>query len=492
MRDLSRSHRRLVVAATTVSLLLLVGTFASVRPVAAADEWSTYSMTYRGTAAGREGLVGASGGLVAFSGGPGAVVGRLDAAPSGAAEASSIEPGTMARLVAGQVNGGAGEEVVGEPLTARAAFPGDTAEDSATQAGPQEAGPVTIAGGEASAAVGASGSRARASVATFRVAGQGSAATTEAFGAAATAWRTTFIDGDGGLAASQQPRATSATDDVRLEGAVGDGAATADATARSLRSTVTVGVERVVVRGALVLEGVVGRATAAAADTERSATATLDVAGVSVGGVPVTLDETGIAVAEEQVVAGQDVVAANEQLQSILTQAGIEVRLLEAVEQADDRTALANSGGVAIRLTTPSNPAVPRNELVLVLGRGEATLAAQPPSGAPLTLTPTVDDGGAAPAAAPTDGTAEPAPLGSAPAPGAGDPVDVPAAGTAPPADPAAPAVADEPATPSEEPRVVAAGIAMSRETAFAGFAAWMVFTSTIPMLGALLLGRRP
>jgi hypothetical protein len=32
----------------------------------------------------------------------------------------------------------------------------------------------------------------------------------------------------------------------------------------------------------------------------------------------------------------------------------------------------------------------------------------------------------------------------------------------------------------------------MSTRTAFAGFAAWMLFTFTLPLLGSLLLGRKP
>lgn len=481
-------RRRAVFGLAGISLLLLLATLATVRPVAAAEEWTTYSMTYRGTAAGREGLVGASGGLVAFSGGPGAVVGRLDAAPSGSAEASSVEPGTMARLVAGQANGAGGPEVDADALTARAEQPGEQAEDSATQAGPQEAGPMTIVGAEAEAAVSSSVSVARSSVGTFRVAGeQGSA---ESFATAARAWRTQFIDGDGGLAGAQQPRVASSTDALRIEGALGDGRATADTTARELTSTIEVGAARVVVQGALVLEGVVGRATASAAGTDRSAAATMDVGSVTVGGVPVVLDEQGLSVAENQVVAGADVAAANEQLQTILAEAGIEVRLLAAVQQQDDRAARASSGGVAITVTTASNEAVPRNVVGVVVGRGEVTLSAEPDTSAPLELTPVAPVGSSAPSQ--DTGSSD---LSSTPpsTPSSTGSVDVPA--TAAPEQPAAPAVAspsDGEALPTEEPQVVAAGVTMTRRTAYAGFAAWMLFTSTLPLLGSMLLGQRP
>lgn len=480
MTTRTRTRRSGALGLAGLSLLLMLATMATVEPVAAADEWSTYSMTYQGTAAGREGLVGASGGLVAFSGGPGAVVGRLDAAPSGSAEASSIEPGTMARLVGGQVNDGAGEEVVGEPLTARAERPGDVSEDSATQAGPQEAGPMTITGAEADATVTPSASRSRASVASFRVAGDQAAA--ESFAAAVAAWRTAFIDGDGGLAVAQQPRA-SGTDAIVLEGAHGDGRAEADTAVRELTSTVEVGVERAVVRGALVLEGVVGRASAAAADSDRTADATLDVASATVGGVPVILDEAGVSVAEQQVVGGADVTAANEELQALLAAAGIQVRLLQTVEVSDDRTARASSGGVAIEVVTASTSGVPRNALVLVLGRGEATLSAQPEAAAPINLTPP------APLTDTTsDTTSSTTSSQDLPATTTRDAVEVPtSAGDEPD-----PPVVAESEPPPAEPQVVAAGMTMSTRTAYAGFAAWMLFTSTIPLLGSLVMGRRP
>lgn len=486
--SLHRRRRRAVIALAGVSLLLLLATLATVRPVAAAgEEWSTYSMTYGGTAAGRQGLVGASGGLVAFSGGPGVVAGRLDAAPSGSAEASSVEPGTMGRLVVGQANGAGGPEVDADVLTARATLPGEQAEDSATQAGPQEAGPLTIVGAQADAAVTPTASTSRASVATFRVAGQGSA---EALATAARAWRTTFVDGDGGLAGAQQPRVAATSDMLRIEGAHGDGRAVADVAARQLTSTVEVGAARVVVQGALVLEGVVGRATAAAGATDRTSSATMDVGSVTLGGVPLTLDEQGLSIAENQVVTGQDVVAANEQLQGVLAQAGIEVRLLGTVQQTDDTTARASSGGVAISVTTVSNDAVPRNVVGVVVGRGEATLSAEAASAGAIVTSPGSDTT----APTPTQGSASGSDLPSSTSPSAGAPVDAPAPATAD--EPAAPSVAapaaDTAAPPTEEPQVVAAGVRMDRRTAYAGFAAWMLFTSTLPLLGSVLLGQRP
>jgi hypothetical protein len=369
--------RRAGFVTAAVSALLALTTLLTMQPVAAADPFAAYAMTYRGVAAGPVGGVGASGGLVVFDGGPGFVVGRLDAAPSGSAEAASVEPGTMVRLVGGQVNDGAGDEVVGEPTTARAEFPGDRAQDDATQIEPQEAGPLTITGGHATASVAPEASVARSGVTRFEIADQagGSAA---ALRAGLAAWRTTWIDGDGGLTAAQQPRTADDTPAVLIAGAYGDGSATVDRAAGIADSVVEVGADRVEVLGALTIHGVVGRAVASAAGHERSSTATLTIGEASLAGVPVTIDSAGIAVAEQHLVAGADVTAANDDLNALLEQAGLRVHLLDTVAEHDDVMARARSGGLSIAIVTPSTSGIPRNELTMVIGRGEATVVAEP------------------------------------------------------------------------------------------------------------------
>lgn len=478
--------RRVGLLTATVSALLALTTLLTMRPVAAADPFGTYAMTYRGIAAGPVGGVGASGGLVVFDGGPGFVVGRLDAAPSGSAEAASVEPGTMVRLVGGQVNDGAGDEVVGEPTTARAEFPGDRTEDDATQAGPQQAGPLTITGGHATASVSPEASVARSGVARFEIADQagGTAATLRA---ALAVWRTTWVDGDGGLAAAQQPRAADDADAVLVAGAFGDGSATVDRTAGIADSVVEVGADRVEVLGALTIHGVVGRALASAAGDERSSTATLTIGEASLGGVPVTIDSSGISVAEQDLVAGADVTAANADLNALLEQAGLRVQLLDTVTEQDDVTARASSGGLSIAIVTPSTSGIPRNELTMIVGRGEATVAAEPAH-------PAQDDPAADVSTPPADGGVVDGAAPSPPTGGTtllGDPVL--GGGQAPPVDGSAPDVAAPEVAPQATPpaQIVAAGMTMSTRTAYAGFAAWMLFTFTLPLLGSLLLGRK-
>lgn len=480
--------RRANFGTAAVSALVLLTTLLTMRPVAAADPFATYAMTYRGIAAGPVGGVGASGGLVVFDGGPGFVVGRLDAAPSGSAEAASVEPGTMVRLVGGQVNDGAGDEVVGEPTTARAEFPGDRTEDDASQVAPQQAGPLTITGGHATVSVSPDASLARSGVVRFEIADQAGGAAAAALRARLAAWRTTWIDGDGGLTAAQQPRAADDAPAVLIAGAYGDGAATVDRAAGLADSVVDVGADRIEILGALVIDGVVGRAVASAAGDERSSTATLTIGEASLAGVPVTIDSSGIVVAEQQLVAGADVTAANADLNALLEQAGLRVNLLDTVAEQDDLTARASSGGLSIAIVTPSTSGIPRNELTMIVGRGEATVVAEPARPALNDPAPVVSpppaDAGAVAGATPPPSTQGSTPLGE-PVLGGGQ--VPPVARPAP--DVATPEVAPPTAPPTQ---VVAAGMTMSTRTAYAGFAAWMLFTFTLPLLGALLLGRKP
>lgn len=449
-----RALRRLpwLLAATSLVAGLAVATTA--RPVAAAGDLGTYSLTFAGTAAGRGGGIGASGGLVTFSGGPADVSGRLDAAPSSAAQASSVEPGTIYRLVAGQANDQAGDQVLGEPTTARAEFPGDTTEADATQADSGDTGVLRVVGGEAHALAVADRATTRASVADLVVgAGQ-----------------------DGPPA-------------VRVTGAWADGRALADEGAGTVGATVEVGAARVEVLDQLVLHDVVGTAEVGASGDERSATTDFTIGAVTVAGTPVTIGEDGVVVAGEPAVPGGDVDALGEQLATVLVEAGIELRLLGARETTEDGRASADSGGLGIRVTTPATQGVPRNDLELVLGRATATVFAEP-SAPPLASGPVVTtppDGGT-PTPTPTTSTAPTTTTRRAPTGGAGVSLPPPDAGTAAP-----PQVAPEapPPTTPASPAMVVAGTRMSPRTAYAGFAAWLLFTSTIPMLGAFWLRRR-
>lgn len=477
-----RRLRRTAIVTAVLSLLTTGVLVTTIRPVGAADAWSSYALTYEGIAAGPGGGVGASGGLVVFDGGPGAVRGRLDTAPSSSAEASSVEPGTLVRLITGQANDASGQAIFGEPTTARAEYPGESTEDDATQAGPQEAGPLTITGGQATAEAGPERSTASAGVTRFEIAGQDDAALR--LREQLAAWRARWVDGDGGLGAAQTPRTDRAAA-VRIDGATGNGHAAADATAGTLTSEVTVRTETVTVLGQIRLEGVVGIARVAADAAGATATGKLTVGGTTVAGTPVSIGSDGVVVAGEELIAGADVEAATEQLNGALEQAGVQVRLLGSSEHTDGTTGRARSGGVAITIVTPSTSGVPRNELSLVLGRSEVTALASAAAPAPPV---DVDDVVAPPAETSTSEE-----TASAPSRPTAPTFDEAPATTDQPADVAEPRVAP-PAPNGEEPgdgRVLVAGQTMTTETAFAGFAAWLLFTFTLPLLGALFLGKK-
>lgn len=460
-------------ALTVACLVAGLAVAASARPVAAATPLGTYTVTFDGVAAGRGGGIGASGGLVTFSGGPGDVAGRLDAAPSAAAQASSLEPGTMARLVAGQANDQAGEQVVGEPTTARAEFPGDVAEDEATQADPGPAGPLRVVGGRGRAVAAADRAVAVADVAGLEVVDAGSGA--RGLAAALAAWRASWLVGDHGPGPDAPAARAADPPALRVLGAFGDGRAVVDEAAATVTGRVSTGVAHVEVLGELVLHDVVGTATVTAAGDERTARADLAIGAVTVGGVPV---------ADEQLVAGADARAASEQLNAALEAAGVRLRLLGARETVDGTRAAADSGGIGIHVTTPAAEGVPRNDFTVVVGRGTTTVFAEPPAPAPVTADPAGDgdrDEATAPMASPRPGNAT-----ATAAPG-DTTVDL-----SPPAA-ATPQVAPEGGDPvrSDAPAVVVAGRRMSARTAYAGFAAWLLFTSTIPMLGTAWLRRR-
>lgn len=428
------------------SLLAATVVLAAAHPVQAADELGAYAVTFTGTAAGRGGGVGASGGLVSFSGGPADVAGRLDGAPSSSAQASSIEPGTMARLVGGQVNDGSGSEVVGEPTTARAEFPGDVDEDDATQADPGAAGPLRVTGGRAHAEATADRATAVAEVAEL-------------------------------LVGPDEPA-------VRIDGAFGDGRARADGSRVS--GTVTVGVAHVVVLGELELWDVVGTATVDGTADGATASSELTVGAAAVGGVPVTIGDDGVVVDDDAVLPGSDAATATEQVNAALEAAGIRVRLHDQrAEDGPDR-AVADSGGVGITVTTPSAEGIPGNTFALVVGRATTTAFVEPAQTLPA-VTPAPAD-----TFSPVDRTADEATAldgGATPRTS----TTAPSVAVAPSEEVVTPPdVADDPApTSSADADLVVAGRRMSARTAYAGFATWLLSTSAVPLLLALWLQRR-
>src|SRR4051794_5154514 len=139
--------RRIATGALVASLLPLVVGAVAVRPAAAVGAsggYEQYSLTAVASGVRTAGDVGASGGLVTLDSGSAFVSARLDAAPSSGVLADPYEPGTLARTVAGQVNAGAGDEVVTVP-DAEASYPGDGTD--ALETVPRTSNPPLATGG---------------------------------------------------------------------------------------------------------------------------------------------------------------------------------------------------------------------------------------------------------------------------------------------------------------------------------------------------------
>ena len=468
----ARTARVTAAAAGLVSLTTLLLALASVRPAGAAPRGRSFALTYGGSAAGPAGGVGASGGLVVLDGGPAWLSGRLDSSPSASAAASSVEPGTMARLVVGQANG-AGAPGVSLPTTARADHPGETGDDDATLTGERTLGPVTVAGGQAVAHAGDQAASSRAGLG--RLAIVGGAGSRAALSAALASWRRRWVAP--AAAPASGVAAPSATGDpapplLALDDTTGTGRAD-DTDAPTAQAEVRIG--RVRILGSIILETVAGRATVALGDAGApTAEGSFTVGAATIGGVPVTIDDRGVRVADRDVVAGGEVDAASAALAKALERSGVALSLLAPTEQTGDHDASASSGGLRVTLTTPSNQGVPRNVVALVLGRVTTTLTA---AGAPAATV----GGTASLAGAPVRGTDAGTSVGSGPS-------DLPAAAgsAAPP-----PVDAPEVAPPADGTgRVVVAGRTVSVRTAYAGFAAWLLFTFTLPVLIALTVGR--
>ena len=167
--------RRLAAVGAMLPTVVLLTTVRPVRAAAPELEVGRFGATFEAAAISTEGDVGAGGGLVTFDTAAPKVTGRLDSGPSAAATAAVVEPGTLARTGAGQVNGGAGEKVIDLPL-ATASWPGS---GNATYklAERLEVGPLIFEPGEASATATATSAAAVARVDGLALSVSDSAAT---------------------------------------------------------------------------------------------------------------------------------------------------------------------------------------------------------------------------------------------------------------------------------------------------------------------------
>lgn len=421
------------IALATAALPLVLGIVA-VRPADAqtATGYSSFSLSAIAAGVRTAGEVGASGGLVTLDTGSGSVSARLDSSPSAAVLAAPYEPGTLFRTGVGQVNAGAGEQVLDVP-DAEAQFPGTQNSGSLETVPPAEGGPVSSQGGSAEAS------------------------------------------------ASERAAAGSATgESMTVEGVMESGASTsvvslaADPDAGTTTSTARTTVSRVLVAGVLEIRDVVAVAEITAKGDAHTAVARLTVGGASVAGQEVAITDDGVTAVGAPVVPGQTLQDMTEQANEALGQAGVTVTTLGVTEQASARDAVADTGGVAIEMTTPDLPGgVAGNRVQVVVGGVVLTatdaLALPETSLPPITLPPSTAGGFTPPST-----TFVPGAPGIPGAPGL--PVDAPATG---------PVVAAPPST------LVVAGRELSASVVLAAFAVWQFLSLGTATLYAVVDRRR-
>lgn len=318
--------KRLLAATTLVPLALVVG---FVRPVSAAGDpvYDSASVTAIAAAGRTDGTVGASGGLVTLDTGTAYVSSALDSSPSAAVVAAPQEPGTLFHTGAGQVNGAAGQTVVGT-LEAEARYPGDTT-GSFDVGDPVDSPPVYLGTANANAKVSPTHAEGLAQAARYAI--------------------SPLFDVGPGTAAAHA--------DVDLE----KGTATQDA---------RVTVSDVTLAGVLKIQGVVGTAKVTADHDTHTATQSLVVSGATVAGQQVGITNDGVVAVGTPLVPGTTLAQATDAVNEALAGAGIlSVHTLGGTATHTDRSAQADTGGVQVVLKTPDLPAgVAANTLTVVLG----------------------------------------------------------------------------------------------------------------------------
>jgi hypothetical protein len=328
--------KRLLAAGMLLSALASLAALVAVRPASAAPAgYDSIGTTAIVAGVSVSGDVGAAGGLVALDGGSARVVASLDSGPSGHVIAAPYEPGGLVRTIVGQVNTGAGQQVLDVP-DAEATSPGTPAHDQVEVVPATSAGPLAVVGGAATA-----------DAAPHHVAGSATGASFAVAGVLTAGGSTSNVD------------------------------LTADAASGTVRQTARSTVASLSVGGVLELSDVVGTALITARGDAHSAVQTLTIGGASVNGQAVTIGNDGITAAGTPLLPGQTLADATSQANAALSQAGLSVHTVGGVAQHDSRSATASTGGVVITVTTPDLPVggVAGNTLSVLVGQAALTEA---------------------------------------------------------------------------------------------------------------------
>jgi hypothetical protein len=422
-----------------VKKVLAVAGLASLLPVAAlllaspveAGTTGYEQVTATALVAGvrTEGSVGASGGLVTLDGGSAQVSLSLDG-DSATVRSAPYEPGGLVRTVVGQANTSAGEQVLDVP-DAEATYPGTPRSSSVETVPGTSAGPVAVVGGTASANAGPGTARGTAEGSSFAVVGALTVG-------ASTSEVTATVDQDAG-------RAT-----------------------QSARSSVG----SVDVAGVLHLSDVVATGKVTADGQTHTAAQALTIGGADVGGQAVAIGNDGVTAVGTPLLPGDTLADATEQANAVLAAAGISVRTVGGHAVHDQRSAVADTGGVLITLTQDV-AGLGANTLTVVLG-GLALTETDSPA-----LVSVVDPcaalGGCSGA------------VGTPGAPATTTTTFLP--GT--PGLPGAGGVASPQVLSDQPVAYVLAGRRFTARTALLGFATWQLLSLGLPTLYALVERRR-
>lgn len=435
----------LAVMPTLVALLVL-------RPAPAAGQDPAvgfFALTVTAASVNTTGEIGAGGGLTPIDSGAPVVKGRLDSSPTASMIAAAVEPGTLYRTGAALANNELGDEVVPVEF-AEASHPGGPDESVSDPTGTSGEGPVAGRALQASA---------RASASSV----------------------------DGVARAAELALGEGAPAAVSQQGGRAEAAATGDPVSGTLVASSTSTAETVTIAGVLTIRDVTGRAVVRLEDGELTAEAATTYGGISVAGTPVELTTDGLEVAGETVLPGQEAASLEDQVNAVLEAAGVQVTPISPVERVEGGAATADSGGVRVRVTTPSSAAVPANVVEVVVGQAVATLAAEDPMPAPPPLPPSTPPSPSEPTPTPA-ADAPPPTTGSGPTgvPGGGAPVSVaPPTATGGPSAPAPSVAAPAPSDAPAEPSMVLAGRRVPRRTALALFGGWQLLSLSTCTLAA-------
>ena len=318
--------RRAVVVLTLLPTALAV---ALVRPVSAAGDpvYDQAALSAVAAAGRTDGVVGASGGLVTLDTGSAYVSAALDSSPSAAVVAAPEEPGTLFHTVAGQVNGGAGQTVIGT-LGAEARYPGDTS-NSFNVGDPVDSPPVYLGAANATAKVTATTAEGLAQVARYSIA--------------------PVLDIGPGTSAVHQA--------IDVE----KGTATQDA---------KVTVSDVDLSGVLKIQSVVATAKLTADHDAHTAVQSLVINGATIAGQQVAITNDGVVASGTPLVPGTTLSQATDAVNAALAGAGVaSIHTVGGVAKHTSRSAQGDTGGLQIVMKSPDLPGgVSANALTITLG----------------------------------------------------------------------------------------------------------------------------